>query len=231
MAPSAAIANAIASRWSFFASTSPPRSRLRPRTWKPSGCSSISPPIRRKPVRERRDAIALLDAQLLRAAHTQLAAVRGQRGEHRQLVDDAGHFVRHDLGATADPHDGRAIVPIGSPACACAITVLISAPIRSRMSMMPVRDGLSPTCSMVTSEPGKRRRGDHPERGRRDVAGHVERAADQPLAAAHRDRRSGAPDLRAERLERPLRVVACRHRLDDPRHPVSMQSGEEHGSS
>src|SRR5262245_19763978 len=49
VAPSAAIAKAMASRWSFLASTSPPRRRPRPRTWKPSGCSSMSPPIRRSP--------------------------------------------------------------------------------------------------------------------------------------------------------------------------------------
>jgi hypothetical protein len=42
---------------------------------------------------ERRDSIALFDSQLLRPRHGQAAPVRGESGEHRQLIDDAWHFV------------------------------------------------------------------------------------------------------------------------------------------
>src|SRR6185436_8182359 len=44
-------------------------------------------------VGKRRNAIAFLDAQLLSTADLNLAPVRGHRGQHRQFVDDAGHFV------------------------------------------------------------------------------------------------------------------------------------------
>ena len=49
-------------------------------------------------VGQRRDPVALLDAQLLRAGDAQLAAVRRQRRQHRQFVDDPGHLRRRDLG-------------------------------------------------------------------------------------------------------------------------------------
>ena len=49
-----------------------------------------------EPVGQRRDPIALLDAQFLRPCHGQLAAVRSERGEHGQLVDDARNLLRRD---------------------------------------------------------------------------------------------------------------------------------------
>jgi hypothetical protein len=75
---------------------------------------------------------------------------------------------------------------------------------------------------------GQCRRRDNPERRRRDIARHVESAADQPLTPADRHRCSRPPDLRPERLERPLRVVAGAHRLDDACHPLGVKPGEEH---
>ena len=88
---------------------------------------------------------------------------------------------------------------------------------------MPIRDGLSPTSLDRHFGPGKRRRGDHPERGRRNVAGHVEGPANQPLAAAHGDDGLSRPTCTPKALERALGVVARRHRLDDPCRPFSMQ--------
>ena len=46
---------------------------------------------------ERRDAVALLDAQLAAPRTVDLAAVRRERRNRRQLVDEAGHFVGRDL--------------------------------------------------------------------------------------------------------------------------------------
>src|SRR5262249_24601463 len=47
---------------------------------------------------ERRDAVALLDAQLVRAGDLQLTAERGPRRQDRQLVDEAWHLVSADRG-------------------------------------------------------------------------------------------------------------------------------------
>ena len=48
---------------------------------------------------ERRNAVAFLDAQLGGAADAHLAAVAGQRGNRRQLVDEARHLLRRDVDA------------------------------------------------------------------------------------------------------------------------------------
>ena len=126
-------------------------------------------------VGERRDAVALLDPQLLRAGDAQLAAVRGQRAEHRQLVDDAGHFVRRDLGraqlAVADDDRARS----ARRRRRVAASTSMSAPIRRRTSMMPVRVGFRPTSLDDDFRAGQRRGGHHPERRRRDIARHLER--------------------------------------------------------
>jgi hypothetical protein len=139
-----------------------------------------------QPVRERGDSIALFDAQFLRSAHTQLAAVRGQRGEHGQLVDDSGNLFGHDLGRLqigmphvnrADRFAGLRVRDHGLDPCA-----------------HPFKDADDADSRRVESHvldrhigPGKRRRGDHPERGRRNVAGYVKGPSNQPLAAAHGD--------------------------------------------
>src|SRR5439155_5871419 len=59
---------------------------------------------------ERRDAIAFLHAELSRAAYAHFAAVRGERGDRRELVDHAWHFRgldRQDVRPIA-LHDHRA---------------------------------------------------------------------------------------------------------------------------
>ena len=75
------------------------RRARRPRTTKPSGALVGVDAERAEPGDQRRDAIAFLDAQLRRAADRHLAAVRRQRGDRRQFVDEAGHFVGRDLDA------------------------------------------------------------------------------------------------------------------------------------
>ena len=44
-------------------------------------------------VRQGRNPVALLDSQFSGTGDAQLAAVRGERPENGQLVDDAGHFA------------------------------------------------------------------------------------------------------------------------------------------
>ena len=64
---------------------------------KPSGCSSAFDAERAEACDERGDAVAFLDAQLGGAAHGDVAAVRGQRRNGRQFVDEAGNFLRRDV--------------------------------------------------------------------------------------------------------------------------------------
>src|SRR5258705_10372874 len=54
-------------------------------------------------LRERGDPVALLYAELLRAADAQFAPMGRQRGEDGQLVDHTGHVRRHDLGRAQAP--------------------------------------------------------------------------------------------------------------------------------
>ena len=49
-------------------------------------------------LRERGDSIAFLDPQLSGAADAELAAMRGERREHRKLVNQAGNLVGRDNG-------------------------------------------------------------------------------------------------------------------------------------
>ena len=56
----------------------------------------------------------------------------------------------------------------------------------------------------------------------------MEGPAHQALAAPDRDGRAGPSDLSAKCLEGALRMIARRHRLDDARHPVGMESSEQH---
>src|SRR6185369_13404181 len=153
VAPSAAIAKAMASRWSFFASTSPPRSRLRPRTWNPSVCSSISPPIRRSPSAS----VEMRSLSLTRnspapdtLSSPPWVASAASTGKSSLPPGNSSGLISVACRSAWRTR----MMPIVSPACACSVTVFTSAPIRRRISRMPVRVGLRPTCSMVTSEPG-----------------------------------------------------------------------------
>ena len=97
-APSAAMAKAIAIRWSPRASATPP----------PFGAprarhdEAVRPFVgieadRAEPGDERGDAIALLDAQFGRAADGDASAVGAERRDCRQFVNQARNFVGPDL--------------------------------------------------------------------------------------------------------------------------------------
>ena len=119
-------------------------------------------------VGQRRDPVALLDAQLLRPGDAQLAPVRRQRAQHRQLVDDSRHLRRRDLGRAQVPvaHRDRARLARRSRAAA-ALDVDVRPPIRRRTSMMPVRVGFRPTEAITISEPES------------DAAATIQNAADE----------------------------------------------------
>ncbi len=180
----------------------------------PSGRSSASAPIARKPADERRDAIALLDPQLAGARHRDAAAERAERGEHGQLVDHLRHFLGRDVhGRSCAPWRIRRR-PTGSPLSRSLHLRSTIAPKRRSTSRMAARLGFRPTFDRdVRAEQGGG--GDGQERGRRDVAGHAQVARPQSLAAAHRDRPAFDRGRRAERRERALRMITGSGGLDD----------------
>ena len=92
-APSAAIANAMASRWSPAASARPPRSRPRPSQMKTVAELLDIRPQRLKSAHQRADAIAFLYAELGRARDVQLPAVAGPGRQGRDLVDEIRNLV------------------------------------------------------------------------------------------------------------------------------------------
>ena len=97
----------------------------------------------------------------------------------------------------------------GSPPTVRRLKTAMRAPMRSSTSSKPVRVGLIPTPWTVSSEPGEQRRRDDERRGRREVAGdldRVERRAGRRRAtdAGGAGRRRATPAVR----EQPLRVVA-----------------------
>ena len=165
---------------------------------------------------ERGDAIAFLDAQLARAANADLAAVRGKRGDGRQLVDQARDFVGRDVERPGRDRLRPTTLPRGSPAALAVTSTWTRAPKRRRTPSRAVRVGLRPTSSISTARSGQRRRGDQPEGGGREVARHRQRLPVQPLAAVDRDA-SGLPTstAAAESGQRPLGVVARRGRFED----------------
>ena len=67
-----------------------------------------------------------------------------------------------------------------------------------------------------------------PEGRARQVARHREVARRERLAAGHRDRGAVARDPDAERFERALRMIACRHRFLDGRRAVGHEPREQH---
>ena len=168
------------------------------------------------------------------AADADFAAVAGQRGDRRQFVNEPGHFVRRDVDP-ADPiafDDDRAARFAGVARRQRRLST--RAPNRRRTPMRSVRVGFRPTSSISTREPGQRRRRDHPERRRREVARHGERlrrpaclaAGDRRRACRRRrpGRRRQTPAARARcgRASAPARSrSSCRSRAGRPGAPRS----------
>ena len=181
--------------------------------------SSTSRAERPQPRHERRDAVALLDAELAGPAHRKPAPEGRQRGQRREFVDEAGHL-------------GRA----GSPrAEACRASPSRCHAARRRRRRRPARSTLAPIRSQDAEErrarrvhahalehrrpppgmPGRRRR---PERGRRRVAGHGDvgrRAA--PGRRRPRCARRSTPMSAPNGGQRPLGVIARLLRLGHDR--------------
>ena len=95
--------------------------------------------------------------------------------------------------------------------------------------MIPVRVGFTTHGCYDNLRAGQRRRGDHPEGRRRDIAGNLETLRGQALTAPYRDRTSASLDPHTERLQRPLRMIPRGKGLVDRRHTVAVQTGQQDG--
>ena len=185
------------------------RARRRRATTKPSGRSSASMPSARKPA----TSAAMRSLSLTRSSPAprtrHLAAMRRQRRDRRQLVDQPGHLLGRDRRSCPSDRPRRRCVPRGSPASVAGhldVDARAEAPQDADERRSASGSGRRPR-----SRPraGQRRRGDHPEGRGREVAGH-RRALPLP-AAGRRSTETVSPStstVAAEGRQRPLGVVA-----------------------
>ncbi len=97
------------------------------------------------------------------------------------------------------------------------------------MSSSPVRVGLTPTPRIVSTPRAASRASDHEERGRREIAGHLERARVRAApAASSRTRRRADVDAAAEAAQHALGVIARDGGLDHRRRALRVQAREQH---
>jgi hypothetical protein len=182
----------------------------------------------------------------------------GERGGHAarrsrfldpQLVEPAGHGAPSAIAAATNS-TGNSSIMLGASAGSTSMPV--SAEWRTRKSAT----GSPPTSrafelldaaahlAQHLVEPGAGRveadvldhevaaghdqRGDGEERGRRGIAGHLDRLRAQVGLAAYADHALAVrlldPQLGAEALEHALGVVACRNRLDHGRDPCRVEA-------
>ena len=232
---SPATAPSIASRWSPWACSVPPRRPPVPRTTKPSSVASRSPPSAREPVDDGRDPVGLLDAQLGRALDDGLPlGEAAQQGHERQLVDRerdlVGGHARAVQRAVGDlelgerlgvGRRGRARLELAADRRAHPLEDAEEAdpgPV-GRHALDPQRGA------------GHEHRGGGVEGGGGGVAGHVQRVEAQVVQARDRDPVALAPHARAGRGEQPLRVVAAGLGLDHGGLPLGQQAGEQHAAT
>ena len=185
-----------------------------PRTTKPSGRSSASIPRPRKPATSAAMRSLSLTRSSRGAADRDLAAVRRERGDRRQLVDEPGHFRRRDLDRAGAIALDRRSVPRGSPA-SVAVDVDVARARRSAAARRaaPVRVGFRPTSSISTRDPGSaaaatiQNAADEKSPGTRRASGPAGAGRRRPRRSARR--RGRAPP---KAVERPLGVIARRGR-------------------
>ena len=185
------------------ASTSPPRQPARRRARGSRRSNSSMRPAHAREGPSASDAMRSLS--LTRSSWAprdpELAAVRRQRGQHRQLVDDARHLGRLITSASPTPPHDTVTVPTGSPWRA----------VGSRFDLdpaaQPAHDVDDPAAGGIQAHicnndlrARKRRPGRHPECGRRHVARNRQIAG--PLAAGRPATRDGVGPERARPARR-----------------------------
>ena len=151
--------------------------------------------------------------------------MRGQRGQHGQLVDEAGHFVRRDLHASTAPWR-TTDAAIGS---AVGARPLIDVDIRahsaqhvddrgSRRIQADAFDGhLEPAAPLRPPSRRPRRKCRRAPAARRHARADPRDGDGQPVAA----------DVDTERFEAAFRMVTCLQCLGDARFAIRVQSGEQ----
>ena len=183
------MANAIAIRWSPRASATPP----------PFGRSGVPSPLgtghdeavrplvgiepdRAEPGDERGDAVALLDAQFGGAADRDLTAVRAERRDRGQFVNQARNFVRPDLDrpdlVVCDRHRSPGLAAVRHGRLDLDARAEPAEHVEQRGSRRVETDLFD-----LDARPWEGRRRDQPEGGRGEVAGHGELPGGETLAA------------------------------------------------
>ena len=215
------------------ASISPPRRPPVPRTMKPSSVASRSPPEAVQPVDDGRDAVGLLDLQLLGAAHDGLPlGEAAEQRDERQLVDRQRHLVGLDRRASSGPAATSRSLTGSWPGIVVVGRVLelptTTPPMRSRIRTKPMRVQL--TLTFLTSEP--RVRDEHAAAVSQNAALDASPGTTRSLGlelVGGRDREvapvrcSGTP----MRGEHALGVVAAGLGLDDRRRALGGDAREQ----
>ena len=178
-----------------------------------------------------RDPVGLLAAQLLGVADRRLAlGEAGGEGDQRQLVDGERDLGAADLGAAAGGAERtRSAADRLAAASQPSTRPRSTAPIRWRIVSRPVRVGLRPTPSSVTSLPGNEQRGDEEEGGRGEVGrdGDLARLETLGRAAPSPRRRSRSTSAPAAASIRSLwsRLGAARRSASRPRRAGRRTAG------
>ena len=216
-------------RWSCAASISAARSRVGPRSTKPSSSSSMSVPIARSPRTScfsRSDSFTRSSlAPRTRVSPDAWLATTARRGISSS--SEGTSAGRISVPRSAWPPRTRSVAT-GSPARDASGSSSTRAPIRSSTARKPVRVGFTSTPRTTTLAPGTSR------------PAPTQNAADEgsPGTSSDPGRTSGArsrrrhhlpaldPDRRAPGGEHPLGVVAGRLGLAHPRLPVRREAGQ-----
>ena len=103
----------------------------------------------------------------------------------------------------------------------------MSAPMRRRTSINPIRVGLSRVRSAVTSLPGDDCRGAQEKRGRRGVAGHIETQRQGQVRSLHRQTVFFGPQAAAHQGYQAFGVVAARSRFNNRGRAFGLETGQQ----
>ena len=144
-------------RWSSWVSISAPPAGgpPAPSTIRSSPSTATRTPQPARPAAIAGEAVAFLDPQLGEAAHHRAAAGAGRGdGEDRVFVDHRRRPLRRECRRRSACRRGHADRRPARRPPRARFSKAMSAPISRRHSSRPVRSGLSPTPSIVTSEPG-----------------------------------------------------------------------------
>ncbi len=178
----------------------------------------MSAPRPRSPVDDAGDAVGLLQAQLLRAAHHRLAlGEAAEQCDERQLVDRQRHLLGLDHGALqragGDVQVADGLVRGSSPVSSSRSPSTMPR-MRCTMRRKPVRVQLTPTSREQQARAGHEHAGCNQERSRAGVAGNDTLLEHELIGIDDRDMAAVAVDATPARSSR--RSVWSRLRAGSP---------------